>query len=161
MISELITLQEPWQEYMEQENVRQENMRQENVRQENIGLLNWRIFLLLRPYFPVLHFPVLHFPGGKTPKPLAQAIGLCFILMIVGLTPACKKETADPDWSSSFTGCDVKKWPQLLPAAKRPPKEQINVTFYETEKAPTADNNSSGRLRLNEEQKCLLNGIKR
>jgi len=82
------------------------------------------------------------------------------MLALMALTPACKKKTAEPDWSTSFTGCDVKKWPQLLPVAKRSPKEQINVTFYETEKAPAAGD-SFKRLRMNDEQKCLLNSVNR
>lgn len=87
-----------------------------------------------------------------------MACGLAFALTT--LTPACKKETAEPDWSTSVTDCDVKKWPQSLPVAKRSRKEQINVTFYETEKAPAA-RDSFRRVRVNEEQKCLLNGVKR
>src|SRR5262249_43269227 len=61
---------------------------------------------------------------------------------------------------TSFAGCDVKKWPQSLPVAKRSQKEQINVTFYESEKAPTAVD-SFKPMRMSEEQKCLLNGVKR
>ena len=78
----------------------------------------------------------------------------------MALAPACKKETAEPDWSTSFTGCDVKKWPQLLPLAKRSQKEQISVTFYGDEKAPAAGD-SFKRLRTNEEQKCLLSAVNR
>src|SRR5262249_52453347 len=110
------------------------------------------------------HAEITKIAGKQNDLPIMFRVFRVFpivYLAFVILAPACKKETADPDWSTSFTGCDVKKWPQVLPTAKRSAKEQINVTFYETEKAPTADNDSSGRLRLNEEQKCLLNGIKR
>lgn len=92
------------------------------------------------------------------PLRFIPACGLA--LALTAITPSCKKETAEPDWSTSFTGCDVRKWPQSLPAAKRSQKEQINVTFYETQKAPTAGD-SFRRLQMNEEQKCLLIGVKR
>lgn len=87
-----------------------------------------------------------------------MACGLA--LTLAAFTPSCKKETAEPDWSTSFTGCDVRKWPQSLPVARRSQKEQINVTFYEVEKAPAAGD-SFKRLRMNEEQKCMLSGVKR
>jgi hypothetical protein len=82
------------------------------------------------------------------------------MLMLATFTPSCKKETADTDWSTSFTGCDVRQWPQSLPVANRSQNERINVTFYEAQKAPTAVD-SFKRLRMNEEQKCMLSGVKR
>jgi hypothetical protein len=92
------------------------------------------------------------------PSQFTLACGLA--LALTALMPSCKKETAESDWSTSFTGCDVKKWPQSLPAAKRSQKERINVTYYEVQKAPTADD-SFRRLQMSEEQKCLLSGVKR
>ncbi|HEX2489670.1 MAG TPA: hypothetical protein VHR27_09710 [Blastocatellia bacterium] len=92
--------------------------------------------------------------------PALPVVGSILMVALLALIPACKRETAEPDWSTSFTGCDVKKWPQLLPLAKRSQKEQISVTFYGDEKAPTADG-SFKRLRSSEEQKCLLNSVKR
>ncbi|HKQ77865.1 MAG TPA: hypothetical protein VJ810_29475 [Blastocatellia bacterium] len=92
---------------------------------------------------------------------MAKVIGVCLALVMLALAPSCKKESAEPEWTTSFTGCDVNKWPQLLQAVKRAQKEQITVTFHEKEKAPTASNQSFGKQRLSEEQKCLLSGIKR
>jgi hypothetical protein len=92
------------------------------------------------------------------PSRLIPACGLA--LALAALTPSCKKETDEPDWSTSYAGCDVGKWPQSLPVARRSQNEKINVTFYEAQKAPAASN-SFKRLRMNEEQKCMLTGIKR
>lgn len=89
-----------------------------------------------------------------------KALTCGLMLALAAFTPSCKKETAEPDWSTSFTGCDVGKWPQSLPVAKRSQNERINVTFYETQKAPAAGD-SFKRLRMNEEQKCMLSGVKR
>jgi hypothetical protein len=94
------------------------------------------------------------------PFPVIPVVGSVLMVALMALIPACKRETAEPDWSTSFTGCDVKKWPQILPLAKRSQKEQISVTFYDAEKAPTADG-SFKQLRTNEEQKCLLSNVKR
>lgn len=94
-----------------------------------------------------------------TIRRMIAGAGLCLVLAIMMLSQACHKETA-PDWSTSFTGCDLMKWPQLLPIAQRSSQEQLSVTFYETDKAPTIDRDSLGRRRLNDEQKCLLNKIK-
>lgn len=82
------------------------------------------------------------------------------MFVLAALTAACKKEADEPEWTTSLTGCDVKKWPQTLPVAKRSPREQIKVTFYESQKAPAADD-SFRRLQMNEEQKCLLGGLGR
>ena len=92
--------------------------------------------------------------------PALPVVGSVLMVALMALIPACKKETAEPDWSTSFNGCDVRKWPQLLPLAKRSQKERISVTFYGDEKAPTADG-SFKRLRASEEQKCLLSNVKR
>src|SRR5215475_7743386 len=88
------------------------------------------------------------------PFPVFPAVGAVLMLALMALTPACKKETSEPDWATSFAGCDVKKWPKLLPLAKRSQNEQISVTFYGDEKAPTVSD-SFHLLRTNEEQKCL------
>src|SRR5262245_7047973 len=90
--------------------------------------------------------------------------GICLMLELLTLAPACNRspergKTSAPVWSTSTTGCDLKKWPQLLPTAKRASNQQISVTFYETEKAPTASDNSVARPQLSDEQKCLLKGI--
>ena len=94
------------------------------------------------------------------PFPVFPVVGPVLMFALMALIPACKKEKAESDWSTSFTGCDVKKWPQLLPLAKRSQNEQISVTFYVDEKAPTPSD-SFKTLQTNEEQKCLLSGVKR
>jgi hypothetical protein len=97
---------------------------------------------------------------NKSKVIIVRALASGLALALTALTPSCKKGTAEPDWSTSFTGCDIKSWPQSLPIAKRSQKERINVTFYESQKAPTASD-SFKRQQLSEEQKCMLQGVKR
>jgi hypothetical protein len=93
--------------------------------------------------------------------------GFLLALITLTLTLACKdkpeeksKRAEIPDLPTSVSNCDVKRWPQSLPVAKRSDGEQIDVTFFTTEKAPSAGNDSIGQVNLNDEQKCLINTIK-
>lgn len=96
--------------------------------------------------------------------------GFSLALIALVLGSACKgatktgegsKSDVAPDLPTSVSNCDVKRWTQSLPASKRSAGGQIAVTFYTTEKAPKASNDSSGRVNLSDEQKCLINTIKR
>ena len=97
---------------------------------------------------------------NKSKVIIVRALASGLALALTALTPSCKKGTAEPDWSTSFTGCDVKSWPQSLPIAKRSQKERINVTFYESQKAPTASD-SFKRQQLSEEQKAANTALSR
>jgi hypothetical protein len=93
---------------------------------------------------------------------------LAFSLALVALASACKgskpvgkvKTAEIPDMPTGVSNCDVKRWPQSLPTAKRSAGQQIDVTFYTTEKEPDAKNDNIGGVNLNDEQKCLINTIK-
>jgi hypothetical protein len=86
---------------------------------------------------------------------------LCLSCKVEPKSGEGSKSAGIPDLPTSVSNCDVKLWTQSLPASKRSAGEQIAVTFYTTEKAPKASNDSSGRVKLSDEQKCLINTIKR
>lgn len=98
--------------------------------------------------------------------PVIRAFSLALVALTLasacnGSKPSGKGKSAEiQDLPTSVSSCDVKRWPQSLPTAKRSADQQIDVTFYTTEKEPDASNDSVGRVNLNDEQKCLINTIK-
>ncbi len=90
-----------------------------------------------------------------------QTFRLMIILavLVMALEGAGKPKPPAPRKIPS--ACDVSQWPQLLPAANRTQSKNIQITFYETETAPTLSSEAAVIPKsINSDQYCLLTALK-